>query len=261
MYFGSPLILTELHGNLHVEQLMISFLILSLYYQHANKAMLAGATLGMSILSKLNALLIAPFLIFRVKKFSWNLNWFLSCITACLPFLFILLYSFANYQGSLKLYFGQFEFNSFIYRPVRDFLFDKGHYTLKADAALICIIPFILLYITLWYRAMLTCPGKIPFREIWLSLFAFLMFSSTVHPWYLTTILFVGLFCFPMTSLVWSLLVFLSYAFYDPHFAMYNQQFICMEYTVVLIALFIEYNRPKIIEKIIGPDKKQVSSI
>ncbi len=252
LYFGSPFILAELSGNLHVEQLMVCLLIMALYYYITSKGPLSGFTFGLSFISKLNVLLFAPFLVRNKTGWNWSIKWIAGFIAAALPFIWILANTFRNYQGSLKLYFGQFEFNSFLYIIIRDSFFERGWYELKNNAALICLLPFAIIYLIIWLRPLNQYSHTLLFKSIWLCLFAFLIFSTTVHPWYLAPLLLIGLFSFPLTSLVWTVLVFLSYAHYDSATSSLNYIFTRIEYFLVLATLALEIKWPGTFQNLMG---------
>ena len=62
----------------------------------------------------------------------------------------------------------------------------------------------------------------------------YLLFSTTVHPWYITTLVVLGLFTKFKYPVVWSLMVVLSYYAYGQIDFSENFGLIALEYIVVI---------------------------
>jgi hypothetical protein len=61
----------------------------------------------------------------------------------------------------------------------------------------------------------------------------FLFCSTTVHPWYIMPIVFLGMFTNYRFAIVWSFTVILSYAFYHDDFSNIFPYLIAVEYGIV----------------------------
>ena len=83
------------------------------------------------------------------------------------------------------------------------------------------------------------------FQVIWLSLFMYLICSASIHPWYISTLILLGTFCFPISTLAWSFLIVVSYAKYNTVTFPYLGNFILFEYMFVIAILSIEILKGK----------------
>lgn len=240
LYAANPLIQIELLGNLHTEMFMIFFLTVSLYLILSSRFYKSGAVLGLSVLSKLNSLLYAPILIFYPKTLKGIFQLALS-LSIVISVLFLILNDQVfNYWSSIKLYFKTFEFNSFIYSSARDWLFDHKYYELKDKLGLYLTLPFLVYLLFVVIKQHYKPEDNFLFPSAWKICFGFLLISSTVHPWYISPLILFSVFCYPLTTLVWSITIFFSYAFYDPHYSDYYTPLTFIEYGVCLCFFFLE---------------------
>ena len=245
LYILNPLILIEIHGNLHFEILILLGLCLSLYFLFQNSFFKSGIWFGVSIIGKLTSGIFAPlillYLAIKNKKSA-----VLLCIATAIICLSFLIYPgkyYSNFLQSIRLYFKQFEFNSFLFRPLYQFNFNANFHELNAHLGQLLSSLFMAVFVFLLISFI---RNKIDFfQALWLSLFMYLICSASIHPWYISTLILLGTFCFPISTLAWSFLIVVSYAKYNTVTFPYLGNFILFEYMFVIAILSIEILKGK----------------
>ena len=229
-YILNPFIIIELTGNLHFEGVMIFFLIASLYYLLKNNWIIAALFLGASISIKLIPLLFLPVFFWwfikqkntNTKKSSTALNFaklivFYSLVIATFIFSFLPFLSqelIENYSETIGLWFGNFEFNASFYYLFRElgYLF-RGYNEIEIIGK---VIPLIVIAITLLLTFIRkNHQPKTLISSLLLALSFYLFTATTVHPWYIATLLILGVFTNYKYVLVWSFTIILSYYTYS----------------------------------------------
>ena len=245
LYILNPLILIEIHGNLHFEILILLGLCLSLYFLFQNSFFKSGIWFGVSIIGKLTSGIFAPlillYLAIKNKKSA-----VLLCIATAIICLSFLIYPgkyYSNFLQSIRLYFKQFEFNSLLFRPLYQFNFNANFHELNAHLGQLLSSLFMAVFVFLLISFI---RKKIDFfQALWLSLFMYLICSASIHPWYISTLILLGTFCFPISTLAWSFLIVVSYAKYNTVTFPYLGNFILFEYMFVIAILSIEILKGK----------------
>ncbi len=116
IYAFNPLVIIELTGNLHLEAVMLLFLVLSIYLLVLRKQLYAAVSFGLAVGVKLLPLIFLPLLIKRLGLAKSMI--FYAIVGATLVVLFLPFYSvdlIPNFFSSLRLYFQTFEFNASLY--------------------------------------------------------------------------------------------------------------------------------------------------
>ena len=241
-YVLNPFIIIELTGNLHFEGVMIFFLVLSLYLLHLGKWQWAAVVLGLSISVKLIPLIFLPLF------FQWLASSSLSNRTSTTPvnvstnygrdsslllrmtrlisfyaivisvvlLLFTPFYSsefINNYTETIALWFNNFEFNGSLYYIAREIGYCFRGY--NEIAVIGKTIPYLILLFVLlmtFFRENKTTQQLI--TALLLSLSFYYFTATTVHPWYIATLLILSVFTHYKYPLVWSLFIILSYLAY-----------------------------------------------
>lgn len=244
LFFGNPLCIIELNANLHFELVLLVFLAASIYYINKEKSIQSGILLGCSIVSKLISLLWFP--LFTKKPFL-HFKQILLFIGTVIPiglFVITVLPTIKSYQSSLELYFQKFEFNSFVFKPLLT-LFDSLHwYSAESKISLILMLIFGIIYLVVIFNYWIHSNNLFPFGSAWCILFAYLLLNTTVHPWYLTPLIFLSVFYNQSTGIAWSFLILFSYARYDPDYIRFEPTLVLTEYVIVLG--FYIYERRKL---------------
>ncbi|WP_339875787.1 polyprenol phosphomannose-dependent alpha 1,6 mannosyltransferase MptB [Olleya marilimosa] len=250
----NPFIVIELTGNLHFEGVMLFFLILSLYLLHKNKWQWSAVIFALSISTKLVPLLFLPLFIkwFRVKdnhsKIDFKkLIYFYLIIGVSTLVLFTPFFSMEftnNYSKTVGLWFGDFEFNASIYYIAREVGYLITGYN---QIAIIGKILPVIIFTSIWYIA-LTRQNQNFITLIKSMLIAFtvyLLLSTTVHPWYIASILLLSIFTNYKYPLIWSFIIIISYLAYANADNTENLWIIGFEYLVVFTALFWDVLKQK----------------
>lgn len=241
-YFLNPLVILEIVGNVHLEGLVIFFLLLGLFFLYKNHRLLSGFGFGLAIGTKLSPLLFLPALLFSMKWKKGFLLCSVAVLVGLLPFLFFpSTSSLSGFQQSLGLYFQKFEFNASVYFLVREVGFwYKGYNIIGTAGPALSLLSggAILIFAVI--------AGRKKWRLEFVLLFSltiYLMLSTTVHPWYILPLISMGIlsgFWFPM---VWSGFIFLTYLGYNESGYSISPVWIATEYLIVFSVLTYELYR------------------
>lgn len=212
-YALHPLVILELTGNLHFEGVMIAGLLGAITLGLESRPVRGVLAMAFSVLAKLHSLMLAPFLPgFRELRLRIAS---LAGLTALILLVFLVLYgpSF-EWLGSVGLWFQKFEFNAGAYYLLRWIGHQwKGYNLIHSIGPMLGVLT-LLSFLWIWWRNQVA--RRITWQVAMLQAYTvFLLLGTTIHPWYLTTLLVLGLiggFTFPMA---WSYLVFLSYSHYE----------------------------------------------
>ncbi|NNK27849.1 MAG: mannosyltransferase, partial [Flavobacteriaceae bacterium] len=250
-YILNPFIIIELTGNLHFEGVMIFFLVWSLYLLHKGKWQWAAVVFALSVSVKLIPLIFLPLFYQWFTKEKSKLNWIpafpnttrlvgFHAIVGTVTLLFFLpFYSrtfVTNYAETVGLWFQKFEFNASLYYIAREIGYTfRGYNEIAIIGRYIpwIVIGFVLLLAL--FRKNKTLPQLITAMLLALSFYFFT--ATTVHPWYITTLLLFSVFTNYRFPLVWSFVIILSYLAYANDANKENLWIIGLEYVIVYAAL------------------------
>ena len=267
----NPFIIIELTGNLHFEGVMIFFLVWSLYLLRCNKWKLAAVVFALSIATKLVPLMFLPLYFWwfckRIvvaketnqpvknndisasqtpSKEVWNgmtkLVTFYIIIIVTTLLLFSPFFSsqfIDNYSKTVGLWFGNFEFNASIYYIAREigYLF-RGWNEIAIIGKMLPIITIIfILYLSFLKK---NIDVKKLIAAMLFSFTIYLFLSTTVHPWYIATILILSVFTNYKFPLIWSFVVIISYLAYANVDNTENLWIIGLEYLAVFSVFIYE---------------------
>ncbi len=232
-FFLNPLLVIEVVGNIHFEGFVMFFTLLLLYGLSNNQFVRSGVALGLAAASKLIPLIFLPYLFL---KFRWKKGIIIS-LAAVVVFGFSMVPlfspgSFAGFRESLMLYSNKFEFNASIYYIIREIgWLLKGYNPIETWGPWLSFSTFISI-MTMSVLA-IKKEWEIPPSMLWI-LMIYLLMATTVHPWYILTLLPLGLlsgFYFPI---LWSFMVFITYLGYGKDEYEISQIWIVVEYTAVV---------------------------
>lgn len=234
LYYLNPFVIVELTGNLHWEGMMAFFLLLAIYYLLVYKKRHSILFMGYSILLKLLPVMVLPLLI-RKLKFKKALVYYMAVAAVVLmgftPFISQDLID--KYGASVGLWFGNFEFNGSVYYLVRYVGYEVTGYNIIQTAGKILPLITVLIILILSFKRKNERP-EILLSSIVFAFFTYLLFSTTVHPWYLTIPLLFSVFTRYRFMLVWSFTIFLSYFAYSNESFTESTWLIAVEYAAVL---------------------------
>ena len=147
-----------------------------------------------------------------------------------------------NFYSTIKLWFSNFEFNGSVYYIIR-FIGHKikGYNIIKSIGLITPIITVITLIYLIFYKK--DKEIKTTLENMFLLLCFFFLISMVVHPWYIITILYLGLFTKYNFQIIWSILIFLTYSAYQNPKVEENFYLIGLEYIVVFGFFIYEFLR------------------
>ncbi|WP_406682712.1 mannosyltransferase [Seonamhaeicola sp. MEBiC1930] len=222
-YVLNPFIIIELTGNLHFEGVMIFFLIWSLYLLISGRWQWAAVVFALSVSTKLIPLIFLP-LVFQ-WFFKTNTSLLLKmtkligfyAIVLGVTFLlftpFISVQFISNYSKTVGLWFQNFEFNASLYYLARAIGYTfRGYNEIGIIGKIIPVIVVLFIMIITFFRN-----NKTPIQLITAMLLALSFYyftATTVHPWYVATLLMLSVFTTYKFPLVWSFVIILSYLAY-----------------------------------------------
>ncbi len=240
IYFLNPLVILEFTGNLHFESVMIFFILLSIYFINRQKIVPAAISISLSVIAKLLPIMYMP-AILRFLSFKKALIYYLVAGSIVI-ISFIPLISIEFLEGlssSLDLYFRKFEFNASIYFIARAIGYAITGYN---EIARIGPILGLLTIISISVYVLKISKNKVDIVEALLFIHLFyLLFATTVHPWYITTLLALTTLTKYRFAVVWSGIVFLTYVGYHQTGFSLPDWVLYVEYIALTIAIGYEY--------------------
>jgi uncharacterized membrane protein len=228
--------------------------------------MLSAIVLTLSISVKLIPLMFLPlFFQWFVKQENVPLSkkiknligyYSITCLTTII--LFAPFYSsqfISNYSTTVALWFQNFEFNASIYYIARAIGYYFSGYNLIAYIG--AITPIIVVLFILYLSLVKKQNSFIHLISAMLLTLSFYYFTTTtVHPWYIATLLILSIFTNYKYPLVWSFVIILSYLAYinlNKADKSENLWIIALEYTIVysvfIWEVFIKRKSPKALIK------------
>ncbi|MCX7550913.1 mannosyltransferase [Xanthomarina sp. F2636L] len=259
-YLLNPFIIIELTGNLHFEGVMIFFLVLSLYLLQTHKWKLAAVIFACSVSIKLIPLIFLP-LVWQwfIKPQDDNISnrlkiakliGFYSIVGIVTLVLFLPFYSsefIDNYAQTVGLWFQNFEFNGSLYYIARELGYIiTGYNQIAIIGTASAILVFVFVIGLSLFRKNASMQQLITAMLFVLSFYYFT--ATTVHPWYLATLLFLSVFTKYKFPLVWSLIIILSYLAYANPNNLENLWLIALEYIIVYSVFLYEIFKTKSVE-------------
>jgi hypothetical protein len=150
----------------------------------------------------------------------------------------------SNYTETISLWFTNFEFNASIYYIVREIgFYIKGYNIIQTIGKITPIITILLIFYFAIIKENSSIDKIVKHALILLTVYFFI--STTIHPWYLTNLVFLSVFTRYKFALIWSFVVIVSYYAYS--FTPFNENLylILVEYLIVFGVFFFEVFYPK----------------
>jgi len=215
LYALNPLVIVEFAGNGHLDAIPIFFLILAIYLWEKRNRFSGAVVLSLSMLTKYFAVALVPIF--------WRANgknelaehkrdiYIRTLALGIIPIIVLLMYwPFSDAGtaliGGLSTYAEHWYFNDSIYRPLLWLTGEDKDLTKQLIAVAFAASVLILA----WKRTD-------PLRATAILVFAFLLMSPTVHPWYVTWIIPFFVFYAPrigsvsLAFLIWTGTCVLAY--------------------------------------------------
>lgn len=236
--FLNPLFLIESLGNLHFEAIMMSYLIISLYYIKKNW-FLSSIFFTLAVQIKLIPIIAIPFLVRYIglrKTVLFGITTVLLSFLITYPFMSDT--QFNNFMESLRLYYGTFEFNSFIPHYLQELIsYFSGFNPIRYTAPFLAFISLAIVIYFSFYRSKATLSEL--GQDLSIALVCYFLLNNTVHPWYIIFLLFLIPLSRSRTVLIWTLLIVLSYSFYSEN-SFISRLLIDLQYILVIASLVFE---------------------
>lgn len=238
LYALNPLVILELTGNLHFEAFMIFFLLLTVYCLLTFSIVKASFFMAASIATKLIPLILLTIFLRKLEKKSLLNFYIFTSIFLLLFFLPLFNYDLIEGMGSsLGLYFQKFEFNASVYYLIREIgFFVKGYNIIGSAGKYLALASFIsIMTISLWKFK----KANQWYVMMWVLTIYFLL-ATTVHPWYISTLVAISIFTPFRYVIVWSFMIFLSYLGYTSYGFEENISVVIVEYTSIILLIGYE---------------------
>ncbi|MFN4079691.1 MAG: glycosyltransferase 87 family protein [Saprospiraceae bacterium] len=232
-YFLNPLVLMETCGNAHFEGMALCCVLAALFFFEKRRAGAAGVFLAAGAAVKLTPLMFLP-------AFGRAAGWrgglcLASCAALTLVALFAPMldaYTLSNKAQSLDLYFRQFAFNGSLHPAVNALAKACGvRWADRVDwvGPLLGMAAFLLILRVSWRARRIGLYAAL----MWAGLIH-LLFSATVHPWYLIPVFGLSLLTPWRFPLIWTGAIAFSYSHYADGFFQEKYVWIAAEYALVL---------------------------
>ena len=241
LYALNPLVILELTGNLHFEALMIFFLLLALWHYEQGRLHHSAVYFGLSVATKFLPLIFLPLLL---RKIGFKKTMIYGLIVAgVLIISFLPLINTAHLWAicdSMALYFQKFEFNASVYYLARWYGFETAGYNIIARSGKWMVYATLA---SIWLYALVGKKKRLPEQMMWVWTL-YLLFATTVHPWYVIPLLAVSVFSHKQYPYLWSILVFFTYVNYRAGGYTECLEVVLVEYVVVIgVALFEAFGK------------------
>ena len=176
-----------------------------------------------------------------------KLLYFYLLILAIILLLFLPFYSselISNYFNSVGLWFKSFEFNASFYYIAREigYLF-RGYNEIAIIGKIMPILTVLFLIGLSFFRNNKSTIQLITAMLFGLSFYYFT--STTMHPWYIATLLILSVFTKYRFPLIWSFVIILSYQAYANLPWKENLWFVGLEYLILYVFLIWEVSIKK----------------
>ncbi|MDG2194792.1 MAG: mannosyltransferase [Polaribacter sp.] len=253
-YALNPFVIIELTGNLHFEPVMLFFLVWGLYKLQQQKWVWAAILIACAVAVKLIPLLFLPLFyqwFVKQKKHDRDtvkqlgllkLIGFYTIIISTTILLFLPFYTktlLDNYFNSVGLWFTNFEFNASFYYVFREIgtLF-RGWNEIAIIGKTLPVLTLLFLGILTFFRKNSSTKQLITALLFGLSFYYFT--TTTMHPWYLASLLILSVFTNYRFPIVWSFVIVVSYSAYANNSFKENLWLVGFEYLVVYSFLIWE---------------------
>lgn len=261
-YALNPLVIVEVSGNVHFEGWVLTCLAASAYFMfraNGKKSsrsalgfeLLAGCAFGAAVLIKLTPLMLGPLILvcfgLRRPLVSFGLAAAVTFAVGFLPFLSDAQKMVLHVQDSLGLYVRTFEFNASVYYMVRYAGMQVlGYNPIAVIGPALSVLTFLGI-VGLAIAAVKTqVSGIRAVARYALYTYALYFFlATTVHPWYIVTLVGLTVFVRSWWVLAWSFLVLFSYSHYWGGGFQEHYLWIASEYLLLAVAIYLDFRSKK----------------
>lgn len=198
LYAWSPLVIKELAFTAHPDGVGVLLMMLALYFRQQSQFAFSVSVLALSVGAKVFALLMVPFILWRLAFRYWCL----------FGFVLLALYSPFVWQGGsdmagLLVFAQEWHFNGSVYTLFRQWLE-------PVSVKVILGLVFVLIYAALFWQHQKAPVWKIPRGDVIFGFFLFV--APVVNAWYLIWLLPFAVLYPALWSWTFSVSVLLSYS-------------------------------------------------
>jgi len=147
-----------------------------------------------------------------------------------------------HFLSSISLYFSHFEFNGSIYYIVRWLGYQIKDQNIIETVGFIMPLASFALIVLMFFLDKANNWRSI-FQLLLFSLVIYFLFSTTVHPWYITPLLAFSIFSKFRFPFVWAVFIPLTYITYISLPYKENVIFVFIEYLAVILFFIYEFSR------------------
>ena len=170
-----------------------------------------------------------------------------TSVLVCIgPILISLIQDGAHILSSLDLYLKKFEFNGSLYYLLRAIGYEiYGFNTIHIWGPILTLTAIAgILYLS--FQSSIDHFKRLMNILLWVTMI-FLVTSRTIHPWYLSLVVFYSIFTSYGFPLVWSYLIYFTYINYSYSVYQENLLVVFLEYFILLLYIWYElkYKKPQ----------------
>ncbi|MFM8348309.1 MAG: glycosyltransferase 87 family protein, partial [Bacteroidota bacterium] len=218
-YAFNPLVILELTGNLHHEAFVIFFLMAAISMLDRNRDVAAGALFAGAVASKLLPLIFLPAWLASLGRRRGFRFIAVAMVVAGVALSVQVSAGFVEGMGSgLGLYFNRFEFNASLWYLIREVGTLLSGYNIIRVAGPVMVLTGGLLIVFIALRKDIRNDVRDWrlnfFSSSLVSLTLYLIFATTVHPWYLAPMVALAAPAGLIFPLAWSGLAMFTYLGY-----------------------------------------------
>lgn len=240
LYALNPLVVTEITGNLHFEGLVALALIVALWFSFRGSVIKSAFAFSISVGLKLTPLIYGPAILRQFSSKRGGLWVVVSALfLATWGWWLIPLAEWPKIAESVRLYFASFEFNASVYYLARRIgTAILGYNPIAIVGWLVPAVGAVVILFISWQSKPDNC-SDLSRKLMWVGL-TYLLFATTVHPWYIVPLIALAVMAKSIVPFVWSVLIVLSYVAYGTTPVSENLWLIGLEYTVLAIVIVAE---------------------
>jgi alpha-1,6-mannosyltransferase len=241
VYAFNPLILVEFSGAIHFEGMMLLCLLLAIYFWCIQKWIYAATLFTLAVQVKLIPLMFLPFLLLLTGwKSALKQYVIIGVLFVLTSMAWLRWYNIPNFIFTLQLYFGQFEYNAGVYVFFKFYAKWKvGYARLRHYGKVLSKLTVLGILLITFFRKPKSLQSF--FNGIFAASMLYYVLVPIVHPWYIALPFTLSLFTRYNAAWLWSIIVPVSYLYYQENFSLAYYITVAIEYILVYYVLIYEY--------------------
>lgn len=244
LYGLNPLVVMEGVGNLHFEVITAALIVAAAWFAWRRKASPSALMLALAGAFKLTPLIYGPVMLRSIRK-SKKVQWLLVAVAAFLGagWWWMSITDITHLLTSVQLYFRTFEFNASLYYLTRWLGFQTvGYNPISITGWLLPMLGAIGILFAAVRIKIDDAPGF--FGALALTGTLYLLFATTVHPWYIIPVIALATLSNLRFPILWSFLIMLSYGAYSMEPVSESTLVLFIQYGLVGAVMFLELYNP-----------------